>query len=220
MDKVTIILPVYNEIKYLPHMIETLYYSTNFPFKLIIIDGYSTDGTEKYIDDLYNTMNNVEYYKVKRKGLVNAINFGIKKAGNSDIYLTQSDVIHFKLFKRDWLKEMHKIAKKEDVGLVMGIAGGGISGPDYLKGQRWAGTWNTYLPKRTIKKVGFLDENMGPGDDIDYSYRVRKAGLGGFVCQFWVQHHRLTEHGNSDSKAKIKKMARYFRKKHGIKNGK
>ena len=216
MDKVTIILPVYNEMKYLPHMIETLYYSTNFPFKLIIIDGYSTDGTEKYIDDLYNTMNNVEYYKVKRKGLVNAINFGIKKAGNSDIYLTQSDVIHFKLFKRDWLKEMHKIAKKEDVGLVMGIAGGGVSGPDYINGQRWAGTWNTYIPRRTIKKIGLFDENLGPGDDIDYSYRVKRAGLKGVICNFWVQHHRLTEHGNSDTIKKKKKMSKYFKKKWGL----
>jgi len=224
MDKVAIILPVYNEIEYLPAMIEALYNSTDFPFKLIVVDGFSTDGTAEYCQALANAdvmvNRNIELYQIPKKGLTNAINYGIKKAGKLDVYLTQADVIHFKLYRRDWLKEMYGIAQKKDVGLVMGIAGGGISGPDYLKGQRWAGTWNTYLPKRTIKKVGFLDENMGPGDDIDYSYRVRKAGLGGFVCQFWVQHHRLTEHGNSDSKAKIKKMARYFRKKHGIKNGK
>jgi len=217
MDKVAIILPVYNVITYLPSMIEALYKSTNFPFKLIIVDGFSTDGTEKYIDNLFHEKDNVEYYQIKRKGLVNAINYGIKKAGKMDIYLTQADVIHFNLFGRDWLQDMYDQACKKNVGIVVGIMGGGISGKDFIDGFQWAGTWNTYLPKRTLKKVGLFDESFGPGDDIDYSYRVELAGLKGIICNFWVQHHRLTEHGDSDDGKKIKRMGKLFKKKWGIK---
>jgi len=213
MNKVAIILPVYNVIEYLPSMIEALYDSTAFPFKLIIVDGFSTDGTEKYIKDLFILKDNIEYYQIKRKGVSNAINFGIKKAGNIDIYLTQADVKHFKLYGRDWLLDMYKKARKKNIGLVIGRGGGGISGSDFLEGCMWAGTWNTYIPKRTIKKVGLFDESLGPGDDIDYSYRVKLAGLKGFMFDFWVQHHRLINHGDSDDGKKIQKMGKIFRKK-------
>ena len=70
--------------------------------------------------------------------------------------------------------------------------------------------------KKNFKEM-IYDENLGPGDDIEVSYRVKKAGFKGVVCDFWVQHHRLTEHGNSDTTKKKNKMAKYFRKKWGLK---
>ena len=70
--------------------------------------------------------------------------------------------------------------------------------------------------KGNFKEMVF-DEHMGPGDDIEVCYRLGKAGLCGKVVPFWVQHHRLTEHGDVDQSETIKKMGAYFKKKHGIK---
>jgi len=215
--KVAIILPVCDVMPHIKPMIESLYNSTNFPFKLIVVDGFSTDGTSEYLKEIFLEKDNMEYHQIEKKGLTNAINYGIKKAGNIDVYLTQADVIHFKLYGRDWLLEMYEASKRKKIGIVTGLHGGGISGPDYLNGMRWAGTWNTYIPKKTIKKVGYFDENMSPGDDLDYSYRVGQTGFKGMMCDFWVQHHRLTDHKDADNEDKIKKMAKYFRNKHGIK---
>lgn len=214
--KVSIILPTYNVMPHLKVMIENLYNSTNFQFKLIIVDGFSTDGTEKYIEEVLLKYDNVEVHQIPKKGLVNAINFGIKKAKGTDVYLTQSDVIHFKLYGTDWLLDMYTAAQKKDVGIVIGMGGGGISTEEFSEGLRWAGTWNTYIPKRTIKKVGLFDEQFSGGDDIDYSYRVGLAKLNGVICNFWMQHHQLTDRNDTHSPKHLKKMGKLFRKKHGL----
>jgi len=213
--QVAVILPVCNSMPYLPVMLGELRKSTNFPFKLIIIESESDDGTAEYVDRL--ELDNLEVYHTKKKGLPAAINFGIQKAGDLDVYLTQDDVIHFKLYGRDWLMEMWEASKKKGVGVVTGLGGHGKSGPEYVTGMNWAGTWNTYIPRKAIEKVGSFDENMSPGDDIDFCYRLGKAGFRGTMCNFWVQHHRLTEHGDVDSQEKTKKMSQYFKKKWGLK---
>ena len=215
--KVAIILPVYNVMPHIKAMIEHLYLSTNFPFRLIIVDGFSTDGTVEYCEQVQREHDNVEFHQIEKKGLVNAINFGIKKAGKDDVYLTQADVIHFRLYGRDWLLEMYNHAQRKEVGLLMGIGGGGVSGPDFLDRIRWAGTWNTYIPRKTIDKVGLFDEEFSGGDDIDYSYRVGKKGFVGVICDFWVQHHQLTDRNSTHLSDHLKKMGRLFKKKHGIK---
>ncbi len=222
MDKVAIILPTYNVMPHIKPMIEALYESTNFPFKLIIVDGFSNDGTEDYLQACANAdvmlNRDIEFYQIPKKGLTNAINYGIKKAGKLDIYLTQADVIHFRLYGRDWLFEMYNHAKKRNVGILMGLGGWGVSGDTYIDGLNWAGTWNTYIPRRTIKAIGLFDENMSPGDDIDFSYRIgQETKLKGVIMDFWVQHHRLTDHEDADSKKKQDKMSRYFKKKWGLK---
>ena len=214
--EVAVILPCHNSMPHLAPMLKNLYESTNFPFKLIIIESESTDGTKEFVK-LYGKFKNVEVYHTKKKGLTHAINYGIKKAKNLDVYLTQDDVIHFKLYGRDWLLEMNELASKKEVGFVVSLGGWGVSGEEYIKGLKWAGTWNTYIPRSTIKKVGLFDENMSPGDDIDYSYRVQQAKLKGGITNYWVQHHRLTEHGDVDSRKKQREMGEYFRRKHGIK---
>lgn len=213
--KVSIILPVHNSMPHLDAAVRSLYESTNFPFELIIVESESKDGTREYLRELTKTKDNVRVFHMRKRGLPAAINFGIKKA-EGDVYLTQDDVIHFRLYGRDWLADMYDAAKNKKVGLVTSLHGWGVSGIEYLDNFRWVGTWSCYIPRRTIKKVGLFDENMGPGDDIDYSYRVWKEGLK-FVCvAFWVQHHRLTEHGSVDKSWMILKNAEYFRRKHGI----
>ena len=220
MDKVAIILPTLNVMPHIKSMIEALYNSTNFPFKLIIVDGFSTDGTEEYCKALANTdvmlNRDIEFYQIPKKGLANAINYGIKKAGKLDVYLTQPDVIHFKLYGRDWLLEMYEQSRKQNYGIIIGLGGGGISGPTYIDGLQWAGTWNTYITRKAINKVGLFDENMSPGDDIDYSHRANLAKIKGGTLDFWVQHHRLTEHHGDDHELKIK-MSKYFKKKWNLK---
>jgi len=214
--KVAVILPVYNVMPYLKPMIEALYSSTKVPFKLIIIDGFSTDGTIEYCNQLMKKYENVEIHQIPKKGLVNAINYGIKQAGDFDVYLTQADVIHFKLYKRDWLYEFYKHSKEKDAGFVIGGGGGGISGETFLDGLVWAGTWNTYIPRKTINKIGLFDEQFSGGDDIDYSYRANKVGLKVVICDMWVQHHQWTERNKTHDPDHLIKMGKLFKRKHNL----
>ncbi len=216
---ICIILPTRNGGHSFKKTVECLIESTSYDYKILIIDNKSTDGTDKVADEFAKKYKQVICYHTKIDGFVPNMNFGIKKAmkmGCEGVYLTQDDVIHFRLYGRDWLLEMKEQGEKKNVGLVTCLNGGGISGPDYIKDMRWAGTWATYIPIKTFKKIGLFDENLGPGDDIDFSYRIGKAGYVGKMINYWVQHHRLTEHGLHDNSKQIKKMAKYFRKKHGL----
>ena len=215
--KVAIILPCMGNLPYLKVTIKCLFDSTRFPFKLIIIESESTDGTYKYCDELAKEKENVEVYHTLKGGLPAAINFGIEKAGNLDCYITQDDVIHFRLLGRDWLAEMYEASKNKNVGQVTSIRGMGTSGKDYIEGMRWVGTWSLYLPRRTINEIGEFDEKMKAGDDIDYSYRCMKKKEIITIIDYWVQHHRFTEHSSGDTEKVKKEMSKYFKKKWNLK---
>lgn len=219
---VTIILPCYNSNKHLSAAVDSIRDNTEYPnWKLYLIESESNDGTAELCDDYVKCNNNIFVFHTKREGITKAINFGISKADpQSDVYLTQDDVIIPKLYGRDWLTELVKISKQENCGAVTTINAGGISGPSYLDGFKWTGTWSLYIPRKTINKIGILDENFspGPGDDVDYSYRIAQAGLNILQANFWVDHHRMTENFNDKIEDVKKRNAEYFREKHHIAN--
>lgn len=218
--KVSIIMPVMNSGKHLKPCIDALINNTHYPYwRLIIIESESTDGTAELCDEYAKNYNNIEVYHTPREGITKAINFGIKKAENDSVYLHQDDVIIPNLYGRDWLTELVTISKLANCGLVTTIRAGGISGPTYLDGLNWVGTWSLYIPRKTINEVGLFDEmfSPGPGDDIDYTYRVtiiHKKHI--YQANFWVDHHRMTENFNDNIEDIKKRNAEYFRKKHKV----
>jgi len=185
---------VRNSIEFLKLTVDSLFKSTDYPFRLIIIESESDDGTDKLCDG-YAKNERITVIHTKREGATKAINRGIKEAGTDDVLLTQSDVIFPRAFRRDWLKEMVDLSKNPKAGIITCYGGGGVSGRDYLDGFNWVGTWLMYIPRKTINKIGMLDEDYSPGagDDIDYSYKVYMANLQIGMINYWVDHHRLLE---------------------------
>lgn len=215
MKKVTIIMPVYNNKQETDDAINSIVENIHYPnYELIIVESESTDGTAESVDAWAG--GKIKVFHTKKEGLTKAINFGIKNSDpESDIYLTQNDVIHYKLYKKDWLTWMVKASEQfPEAGLITTLAGGGTDTKgDYLLGLNWVGTWSMYIPRNTINKVGLFDEEYAPnGDDVDFSYRVCLSGLKILVLPFWVEHHRLTENTN-DSSEKCQLGAKRFRQK-------
>jgi glycosyltransferase involved in cell wall biosynthesis len=87
--KVSIILPVYNCIKYLEQSIESIITQDYPNIELIIIDGGSTDGTveviKKYVDHIFYWISEPD------KGTSDAINKGIAKANGEMISFFAAD---------------------------------------------------------------------------------------------------------------------------------
>lgn len=214
--KVSIILPCYNSGEHLKYAIESIINNTKHPYELILVESESTDGTDKVCDE-FAKRDNIRVFHTKKEGITKAINFAIDQTDN-DVYLTQDDVILPNLYGRDWLETLVNFSKQENCGVVTTINAGGVSGREYLNGFRWVGTWSLYIPRKTINKIGKLDElfSPGPGDDVDYSYRIVKAGLEIIQANFWVDHHRMTENFN-DQPILCMRGAKKFREKHNIK---
>lgn len=211
---VAIILPCYNSGEHIKFAIKSIVDNTQYPYLLILVVSKSDDDTEKWCDTWAEQYQHINVIKCPREGITKALNIGIKAAADLDVYLTQDDVIMPKLYGRDWLEILVQVSKMDKCGTVTTIRGGGISGPTYLDGFKWAGTWSLFIPRSTIDKIGLFDEEFspGPGDDIDYSYRVCQADMSIYEANFWVDHHRMTENFNDDIPKKAVN-AKYFRKK-------
>jgi len=163
MDKrqpVAIIMPVYNSGEHLDAAIASIVKNTEYPYKLILVESESTDGTAESCDRWAENHSNIEAYHTKKDGITSAINFGIEKAGDLDIYLTQDDVLLPNLYKRDWLSLLVSAKKMDKVGVVTTHKAGGTSGQLYIDGMKWVGTWSVFIPRTTFNKIVNFDENF------------------------------------------------------------
>lgn len=202
-------IPVKGDIESFNAMLMSLINSTNAYDKIVIA---TPDKDVAALD-----IPKVEIIYKPFKTSLEAYNtlFDLAKKEKSDLFLTQTDVLFPKLYKRDWLEIMKDIAQNEAVGAVTCINGGGVSGPDYIDGFYWLGGWCTYFPYRTIEKIGGYDKNFprGWGVDIDHTYRITREGLTLIKVNYWVDHHMTnTRQHDSDEQGK-QAASKYFKKK-------
>jgi len=225
-NKLIIGVPVKNDLESLKEMIKSLYESTNVNYTLMFIIGKECN------DETINYLTNLPFKKgiaviipdTRTHTPLDAYNVLFKTAelNKSDLFVTQTDVLFPKLYKRDWLYNMRQIAKDESIGAITSINGGGISGPDYINGFEWLGGWCTYYPYRTLEKIGGFDKNFpnGYGVDIDHTYRLYKTGLKILKVNYWVDHHMMNErvHDKDSNTEQMKKeSSEYFKKKWNLK---
>lgn len=215
-----------NSIPHIVHTVDSIIHNRRFPVELLIIEAESDDGTAKYCDWLSENYKNINVIHSPKEGVVKAFNRGMQAVKEGDVLLTHDDVVFPKLYMTDWLWEMIKFKQFDDCGLIIPLNGGGVSGPEFMEGLVWAGTWCMYIPRRTLDEVGIFDEEFHPGngEDIDLSYRVHKKNWKIYRANFAVDHHRKTEHTNDQSmdvQKVIKRNSIYFKKKYGLedKNG-
>jgi len=91
MTKVSIIVPVYNTLKYLPECLESLVKQTLTDIEIIVVNDGSPDDSETLIKDYAKKYSSIKYYKKKNGGLSSARNFGIKRATGEYIGFVDSD---------------------------------------------------------------------------------------------------------------------------------
>jgi glycosyltransferase involved in cell wall biosynthesis len=157
MDPVTIILPCKNSGIYLIHALESLIKHTQYPYRLLLIESESTDGTDKVCEMYAKKYPFIEVHHIPSEGLVKALNYGLSKS-TGDVFITQDDVVFPELYERDWLVEMVRMSKISEVGIVTSANGHGVSGPEYLDKLPWVGTWSMFLPRKTIDKIRYYEE--------------------------------------------------------------
>ena len=91
--KLSIIIPVYNEIAQLNKTIKKLMsLKKKFKFELIFIDDFSNDGSFAHMKKLKKKFNFIKIFKNKKKGLGSAIETGIKNSKNEYVCIFMSDL--------------------------------------------------------------------------------------------------------------------------------
>ena len=85
---VTVIIPSYNRIEYLPRCINSIYNQTYAVKEIILVDNNSKDGTKGFIKEKYSK---VRVINEKKRGVSFARNLGIIKSTNNWIAFIDSD---------------------------------------------------------------------------------------------------------------------------------
>lgn len=88
---ITVFTPTYNRMEKLPILYESLVEQSCKKFEWIVVDDGSSDGTEKFFDNLPKCDFPVRYYKTKNGGKHRAINLGVQKAEGDFFFIVDSD---------------------------------------------------------------------------------------------------------------------------------
>ena len=91
MPKVSIIVPIFNEEKYIEGCIESILKSTYQDFELILVDDGSNDNSVNLCEDFARNNKNIFVYKLNRGGVSRARNYGVTKARGEYIWFVDGD---------------------------------------------------------------------------------------------------------------------------------
>ncbi len=111
--KVSVIVPAYNEEKYLGKCLEALKNQTLTPDEIIVVDNNSTDRTSEIAKEA-----RVRVITEKSQGLTYARNSGFNHAIGDVLLRTDSDT----QVPKDWVERMSKHFEDPEVGRVTGGA--------------------------------------------------------------------------------------------------
>lgn len=116
MEKVSIIIPVHNNLSYTKQCLESIAYNTEYEnFDVIIVNNASTDGTAEYLATLDLPIKGKVIHNKENK-TYSVVNNQARSATDADyLVLLNNDTI----VTKGWLKGLVKAAKDdEDVGVV------------------------------------------------------------------------------------------------------
>ena len=190
--RLSIIITVYNNSKYLDRCISSIIKQSLLPFEIIIIDdGSKKEISKKKINRYKKKFKNITLFRKKNFGPSSARNFGLKIArGNLITFFDVDDEM-----LQNCIERKIKFIKKKNTKLMIGVYSQSIKNNkklNFLKkisgkpstdliGKYENGLsayFNNYiLVKKNINKLGGLDENLKINEDFDFFIRALKKNL-------------------------------------------
>ena len=159
MEKVSVIIPVYNDEKYLANCIESVQKQTYSNLEIIIVDDGSTDTTPKICEKYREDYANIRVLHKENGGIGSSRNAGLAMATGDYILFVDSD---------DWLEdnhieELYNLLKKNDADIAVsnfnyfiekrGAVGFFLKEEDYFE--------KTYTPEEWFAVENEAKYNMG-----------------------------------------------------------
>ena len=223
--KVSIIIPSYNNGKYVGSAISSAVNQTYQNIEIVIVDDNSQDDTENVVRCFGDK--NIIYLKLDENvGVSNAKNIGIQKSTGEYIAFLDSD----DMYEKDKIDaQIDKFEWASSHGLNVGVVYCGIKIIDddsnviseiLAEGKEWDGINNgefigaTALVKREcLDNVGLFDPNLKYFEDMDLYFRIHEKGYNFNYTQKSLYLYR--SHTNNVSKNReifLKNIDNYYKK--------
>jgi GT2 family glycosyltransferase len=229
MLDISVVIPTYNRLETLQHVIPSLLSQSLAPdrYEVIVADSNSTDGTAEYLAPQAR----VRHLPGKYTGRAGARNAGIAAAAGRIVLFNDSDIIA----SRDLL-ERHLARHEGERCAVVGLEVQVRSYEEFLaksaappsrdslhppnrKRLSWLYflTGNASVEKRDLDAVGSFDESFtGYGhEDLELGYRLETSGVR-IVYEPRAINYHLQDVGFEDQKSKMelagRSTVRFYRK--------
>jgi GT2 family glycosyltransferase len=211
---VSVIVPTHNRKEELQGLISSLDEQTipASQYEIIVIDDGSSDDTLAFLQSLVrNGKDNLVFFYQKNQGPGAARNRGVSLAKGTILVFTDTDCRPFP----DWLENLIKPFSDKTIGAVGGaeaysaedslltraihvcmtssMTTGGMRGTTGKKLARYyPRTFNMAISQEAFKKTGGF-KPLFHGEDIELSFRIKRAGFKLlFIEQAHVHHRRRT----------------------------
>lgn len=179
---VSVVIPAYNEEKYLPRTLASLQKQTTLPFEIIVADNNSTDKTAQIAREY-----GAKVISVQTQGSVYAYAEGMKAAKGDIIACTDADTVVLP----NWLAGITRVFKDEKVVGVTGAVKfektGFLQGVleflyslflrvHFLFGIGHTVGFNMAVRKSAFERIGGINIQFTMSSDVDLGVRLTKIG--------------------------------------------
>lgn len=183
---VSIIIPAHNAAKYIGEQLDSLHNQQyDGLFEVIVVDNLSTDNTMYEVEKFQQKMSNLSIIKATDKPSASyAMNVGIAASkGEAIISIDADDVT-----ADGWLENMAYALSQHDLvagGLELNRLNGFAPDrtPPFTGSERkfmgflpYVIGCNIGFSRKAFNSVNGFDENIGSGQDVDFSWRVQLHG--------------------------------------------
>ena len=184
----SIMMVTYNRLDFTKRTLDSFWNTTKGPFRLIIIDNGSTDGTRKYLEDLSENVNVPMHmhFNPTNKGIAVGRNQGLllaDKYGPADEFMATID--NDVELPDNWLGQAVDIIT-DNPKMAIGVS---FESEDFplvtrnkktfqIKGKGNLGTACSVFSRELHKQIGFFTTDYGlyGEEDADFYFRARMVG--------------------------------------------
>ena len=181
MTKIEVIVPVYNNEKYIGKCLKSLLNQTIEDLKIIVVNDGSNDNTEKIVMDLIRKYpNKIRYYYKKNGGIAETRNFGIEKV-EADYFgfLDSDDFVNENMYQKMYDKI---VFEKTDICMCdfyweypnkrkLAKEGPYINTSDLIS-KMFATLWNKLYRTSWVKEKTIIFPNGLHYEDASFLYRL------------------------------------------------
>ena len=179
--QVSVCLPTFNAIQFLPERLASLKSQLCVQWELIVCDSYSDDGTWEYLQQ-FEDDSRVRLYQVPREGLYAGWNECLKRARGEYIYIATAD----DTMVQECLGRMvGTLEKAKNVESGQWTVGSNLDGPDYSRS-------TFHIPQSTPDRPRPVDLCVCRYDRINENGEVlpqRQSGIDEFFGEWGDQPH-------------------------------
>lgn len=186
--KLSLIVTVLNEEKYIGKLIDSIAIQSIIPDEIIIVDGGSSDQT---VAEIQKSKLKIKNYKSKFKTLIKRGNRSIGR--NEAIRIAKGDIILCTdsgcVLDEDWVKNIIGPFSEKNVDVVAGYYRGGYRNifqkslipyvlvmEDKIEDEFLPATRSMAFKKSVWKKIGGFDEALSHNEDYAFANKIKSKG--------------------------------------------